>query len=42
MKLLLIALLASLTLAGCGQIGPLYKTPAPETNKTQAQGLPQQ
>ncbi|UJF22617.1 LPS translocon maturation chaperone LptM [Shewanella sp. OMA3-2] len=36
MRLLLLLLLASLVLSACGQKGPLYKTPAPEDNKTSA------
>ncbi|QYK13249.1 lipoprotein [Shewanella rhizosphaerae] len=33
MKLILLMLLASAVLSGCGQKGPLYKSPAQEDNQ---------
>ncbi|MBV7317266.1 lipoprotein [Shewanella sp. NIFS-20-20] len=42
MRLFLIALLASLFISGCGQKGPLYKTPAPDDNRQQEHVSPQQ
>ncbi|WP_133405491.1 LPS translocon maturation chaperone LptM [Parashewanella tropica] len=37
MKPMMLMLLACLCLSGCGQKGPLYQTPTPETNKASAQ-----
>ncbi|MDO6620731.1 MULTISPECIES: lipoprotein [unclassified Shewanella] len=35
MRLFLFVMLASLSIIGCGQKGPLYKTPDAETNQEQ-------
>nr|WP_259394865.1 lipoprotein [Shewanella sp. SR44-3] len=37
MRLILLMILASLFLSACGQKGPLYKSPEPEANQSQAE-----